>query len=305
MSTNAPAISDVATAAEVQRDLGPQGRLASVRRFVRWKPVGAASAGFILLVVFMAVFAPLIAPYDPTQTMPADNLQAPSLSHPFGTDAVGRDVFSRIAHGARVSLLVGVTSVTLAVIVGTAAGAASAYFGGLFDLLFQRFIDALLALPLLIIALALVSALGRQSGFIMLAIAIGIFPNVSRVARSVTLTVKQEPYVDAAVSLGASQVRVMALHILPNIVPPLLVISTTLLGAAIVVESALGFLGLGTQPPAPSWGNMIGGSARFELQSAPWLVWAPSLAISLTVLSFNLLGDALRDVLDPRLRGSR
>lgn len=305
MSVEAPVAPDIVASSGVGAPTAGSRRVAAVRRFIVRKPVGAASALFIVLLVAMAVFAPLLTPYDPIQTEPAANLRPPSWEHPFGTDAVGRDVFARIAFGARVSLLVGVVSVAMATVVGTAVGGASAYFGGMFDLIVQRFIDALLALPLLIIALALVSALGRRSEFIMIAIAIGIFPNVARVARSVTLTVKQEPYVEAAISVGGSQVRVMALHILPNIVPPLLVIATTLLGVAIVVESALGFLGLGTQPPAPSWGNMIGGSARFELQSAPWLVWAPSIAISLTVLSFNLLGDALRDVLDPRLRGSR
>lgn len=273
-------------------------------KLTRKKPVGAVAAFVVLSMALIAATAPLVATHDPLATTPGQQLRAPSSEHFFGTDKIGRDLFSRVVYGARVSLLVSVASVAIGVTAGTMIGATTAYIGGLLDLMFQRLIDALMALPGIMVALALVSALGRRPEFIAIAIAIGIFPRVVRIARSVTLTVRREPYVEAAVSIGSRTSRVVIRHVLPNIFAPILIVATTSLGSAIIIESSLGFLGLGTQPPQPSWGNLIGGQARFELERAPWLIWAPGLAISLTVLSYNLLGDALRDILDPRLRGS-
>ena len=268
------------------------------------KPVGAVAAFVVLSMALIAATAPLVATHDPLATAPGQQLRAPSSEHFFGTDKIGRDLFSRVVYGARVSLLVSVASVAIGVTAGTIIGATIAYIGGLLDLMFQRLIDALMALPGIMVALAMVSALGRKPEFIAIAIAIGIFPRVVRIARSVTLTVRREPYVEAAVSIGSRTSRVVLRHVMPNIFAPILIVATTSLGSAIIIESSLGFLGLGTQPPQPSWGNLIGGQARFELERAPWLIWAPGMAISLTVLSYNLLGDALRDILDPRLRGS-
>lgn len=273
-------------------------------RLARKKPVGAVAAVIVLSMALIAAAAPLVATHDPLATAAGQQLKPPSAQHFFGTDKIGRDLFSRVVYGARVSLLVSVTSVMIGVTTGTLIGATIAYIGGFLDLIFQRIIDALMALPGIMVALALVSALGRKPQFIAIAIAIGIFPRVVRVARSVTLTIRREPYVEAAVSIGSQTSRVVIRHVLPNIFAPILIVATTSLGSAIIIESSLGFLGLGTQPPQPSWGNLIGGQARFELERAPWLIWAPGLAISLTVLSYNLLGDALRDILDPRLRGS-
>ena len=285
-------------------ELRSQGRWSRAARLARKKPVGLIAAIVVLTMALTAAAAPLVATHDPLATGPGQQLKAPSAQHFFGTDKIGRDVFSRVVYGARVSLLVSVTSVLIGVTSGTLIGATIAYIGGILDLVFQRWIDALMALPGIMVALALVSALGRKPEFIAIAIAIGIFPRVVRVARSVTLTVRREPYVEAAVSIGSQTSRVVLRHVLPNIFAPILIVATTSLGSAIIIESSLGFLGLGTQPPQPSWGNLIGGQARFELERAPWLIWAPGLAISLTVLSYNLLGDALRDILDPRLRGS-
>lgn len=299
---NAPAVPPLTLYPPIE--MRSQSAWSRAIRIARKKPVGAVAAILVLTMAVAAAAAPLVATHDPLSTGPGQQLKAPSAQHFFGTDKIGRDVFSRVVYGARVSLLVSVTSVIIGVTSGTLIGATIAYIGGILDLVFQRLIDALMALPGIMVALALVSALGRKPEFIAIAIAIGIFPRVVRVARSVTLTVRREPYVEAAVSIGGQTSRVVLRHVLPNIFAPILIVATTSLGSAIIIESSLGFLGLGTQPPQPSWGNLIGGQARFELERAPWLIWAPGLAISLTVLSYNLLGDALRDILDPRLRGS-
>lgn len=285
-------------------EMRSKSRWSRALKLARKKPVGAVAAFVVLSMALIAATAPLVATHDPLATMPGQQLKAPSTEHFFGTDKIGRDLFSRVVYGARVSLLVSVASVAIGLTAGTIIGATIAYIGGMLDLIFQRLIDALMALPGIMVALALVSALGRRPEFIAIAIAIGIFPRVVRIARSVTLTVRREPYVEAAVSIGSRTSRVVVRHVLPNIFAPILIVASTSLGSAIIIESSLGFLGLGTQPPQPSWGNLIGGQARFELERAPWLIWAPGLAISLTVLSYNLLGDALRDILDPRLRGS-
>jgi peptide/nickel transport system permease protein len=248
-----------------------------------------------------AILAPLISPYDPDlQTWTAVR-KAPSALHWFGTDDVGRDVLSRVIFGARASLLAGVISVAIALLVGVPVGLISGYLGGFIDALFSRITDALLACPFLILAIAFAAFLGPSLGNAMIAIGITTTPIFIRLTRGQVMGVKVEDYVEAARAVGNPHWRIALLHILPNILPALLVQATLSVAAAIIAEAALSFLGLGQQPPAPSWGSMLNAAQRF-LVNAPWMAIWPGLAIFLTVLSFNLVGDGLRDALDPRSR---
>lgn len=268
------------------------------------QPMGGISASIILVIVVVALTAPIIAPYDPIQ-ISRDTFQSPSASHIMGTDDLGRDMFSRIAYGARISLYVGLLSVVFGTLTGTLVGLVSGFLGGWVDLIIQRVVDAILAFPGIVLAMALVSVLGTNTTNALLAIAIVIIPTTSRVIRGAVLSVKQNVYVEAAQSIGATPMRVMFRHVLPNVVAPILILVSASLGNAILVEASLSFLGLATQPPDPSWGLMLSGTGRRYMEQAPWLAIFPGLAISLTVLAFNMLGDVVRDVLDPRLRGSR
>ena len=272
----------------------------TVRRFRRRK--GALLALVVIaLFVGVAVFAPLISPYDPElQTWTAVR-KAPSALHWFGTDDVGRDVLARVMYGARASLLAGVISVAIALLVGVPIGLVSGYLGGFVDALFSRITDALLACPFLILAIALAAFLGPSLGNAMIAIGITTTPIFMRLTRGKVMAVKVEDYVEAARAVGNPHWSIALLHILPNILPALLVQATLSIAAAIIAEAALSFLGLGQQPPAPSWGSMLNAAQRF-LVNAPWMAIWPGLAIFLTVLSFNLVGDGLRDALDPRSR---
>ena len=273
----------------------------------RRKPLGTAGAVVTLVLIFAAIFAPLIAPFDPydfnltEQGLPVRQ-QAPNGEFLFGTDALGRDVLSRIIYGARVSLLVGFLSVALGTTVGTAIGLASGYWGGKVDQVLQRIVDTFMAFPGIVLALAVVAVLGQSLTNIILVIAIVIAPGSSRVIRGAVLAIKENIYIEAARSIGASDLRIAIRHILPNVVAPVIIIATVWVGNAIVIEAALSFLGLGTPPPTPTWGGMLAGEGQRNLENAPWLAIFPGLAISIVVLSFNMLGDALRDVLDPRLR---
>ena len=267
-------------------------------------PVGSASAVVIALLALSALFAPLVAPFDPI-AISLDKFQSPSFTHPMGTDNLGRDVFSRVVYGSRISLYVAFLAATSGTLVGCCLGLISGFFGGWFDLVAQRVVDAMLAFPGLVLAMALVAVLGPSTTNGLLAISIVIIPGNSRVIRSAVLSVKESTYIEAAYSIGASPLRVMLRHILPQVFAPILILISTVLGAAILIETALSFLGLGTQPPDPSWGQMLSGSGREYMEQAPWLAIFPGLAISVTVLSFNMLGDVVRDVLDPRLRGSQ
>ena len=272
----------------------------AIRRFKRRKAALFALA-VIAIFVGVAILAPLISPYDPDlQTWTAVR-KAPSALHWFGTDDVGRDVLSRVIFGARASLLAGVISVAIALLVGVPVGLISGYLGGFIDALFSRITDALLACPFLILAIAFAAFLGPSLGNAMIAIGITTTPIFIRLTRGQVMAVKVEDYVEAARAVGNPHWRIALLHILPNILPALLVQATLSVAAAIIAEAALSFLGLGQQPPAPSWGSMLNAAQRF-LVNAPWMAIWPGLAIFLTVLSFNLVGDGLRDALDPRSR---
>jgi peptide/nickel transport system permease protein len=272
----------------------------AVRRFKRRK--GALLAlGVIAIFVAAAVFAPLISPYAPDLQTWSAVRKPPSALHWFGTDDVGRDVLARVIYGARASLLAGVISVSIALLVGVPIGLLSGYLGGFIDALFSRITDALLACPFLILAIALAAFLGPSLGNAMIAIGITTTPIFIRLTRGQVMAVKVEDYVEAARAVGNPHWRIALVHILPNILPALLVQATLSIAAAIIAEAALSFLGLGQQPPAPSWGSMLNAAQRF-LVNAPWMAIWPGLAIFLSVLSFNLVGDGLRDALDPRSR---
>jgi peptide/nickel transport system permease protein len=270
----------------------------AITRFLR-RP--AAVAGLIVIVIFAAAaaLAPFIAPFDPIATSWSAIRKAPSAAHWMGTDENGRDVLSRVLFGARASMLAGVVSVLIAAGIGVPAGLLAGFAGGWVDAVLSRVVDAMLACPFLILAIALTAFLGPDLANAMIAIGVSTAPRFMRVARAATLEVGSADYVQAAWSLGARGLRVAVRHIAPNIVPPLLVQISLSLAAAIIAEASLSFLGLGQQPPSPSWGSMLNTAQRF-LTQAPWLAVFPGVAIFLCVLSFNLVGDGLRDALDPR-----
>jgi peptide/nickel transport system permease protein len=266
---------------------------------LRRRPVALASALVLLVVVVAAVFAPWVAPYDPLATSWSLVRKAPSAAHWFGTDEVGRDVLSRVIWGARASLSAGLIAVAIAVLVGVPLGMLAGYVGGVLDSVIGRLTDAMLAIPFLILAIALAAFLGPSLSNAMIAIGVSATPIFVRLARGQVLSARAEDWVEAARAVGNPRARILMRHILPNILPPVLVQSTLAIATAIIAEASLSFLGLGQQPPAPSWGSMLNTAQRF-LTQAPWLAVFPGLAIFVTVLAFNLLGDALRDALDPR-----
>ncbi len=271
--------------------------------FSRRSPVGLVAALVLCLLALLAVLAPMVTPYDPNFQHFTDLQQAPSATYWLGTDYEGRDVLSRLIYGGRVSLEVAVLSVLLGTLVGSAWGVVSAYLGGKVDLLSQRVVEVVMAFPTLVLAMIFLIALGGGIWTVIIAIAVTRLPFGIRVIRSVTLAIKELTYVDAARAVGASDLRIMARHIVPQCIPAFLVLATAHLGTAIVIEAGLGFLGIGITPPTASWGNMLGGVVANTYKPLWWLVVFPGLAISLTVLAFNLLGDALRDILDPKMRG--
>jgi peptide/nickel transport system permease protein len=272
----------------------------------RRKPLGALSVLVIATLVVMAVFAPVLAPYDPIQTHPREKLLAPGAEgYVLGTDEFGRDVLSRIIHGARPSLTAGILATVFGTLLGAAIGLVSAYAGGVTDMLVQRVMDSVMALPGLILLLAVVNVLGRPNLInIIWALCIFITPSAARIVRGAVLGVKELQYVEGARALGARPVRVVLQHVLPNVAAPIIIIASVTVGNAILIEAALSFLGLGVPPPNPTWGNMLSAGGRRWFEAQPWLAIIPGLAITITVLAFNLLGDTLRDVLDPRLRGT-
>ena len=274
-----------------------------VRFLARRHVLGTVGFVIMALFVFSAVFADVICRYSPLTVDSAHALAAPSAQHWLGTDSFGRDVWARIIHGARISLAVGIGSTTLGGLFGVTIGLASGYLSGWVDLVFQRVTDILQALPLLVLALVMTAALGPSLPNVIIAIAIPLVPIVARVIRANTLALREQPFVEAAKSIGMSEMRIALRHILPNTLAPLIVLATAQLGSTILTEASLSFLGLGIPEPYPSWGRMLSESSAEYVRTAPWLVIFPGIAISLAVFGTNLFGDALRDILDPRQRG--
>lgn len=285
-------MTDIAAPAAPPRAPGVLARLAR-------HPGAAIGGGIAGFFVLMAILAPVLAPYDPMAVDWMALRAAPSAAHLFGTDEIGRDVLSRVIWGARASLLAGLVSIAIAMAVGVPLGLASGYLGGWFDAIVMRVVDGMLAIPLLILAIAMAATLGPSLGNAMIAIGLSVCPIFVRLARAQTLTAMAEEYVEAARAMGYSHLRVAVRHVLPNTVPALLVQATLGIATAIITESSLSFLGLGQQPPAPSWGSSLNTAKNFIVQ-APWMSLWPGLAICLAVFGFNLLGDGLRDTLDPR-----
>jgi peptide/nickel transport system permease protein len=273
-------------------------------RFCRKKPLGAVGGAIMLVMLLVAVFAAALATHDPIATSAAATLAPPSAAHWLGTDHLGRDTYSRLIWGTRVSLIVGVASTLLGSFFGGVIGLLSGYFGGKVDLIIQRLLDILQGLPLLVLALVMAAALGPSIPNVVVAISIPIMPRAARVIRASVLSIREMQYVEAARALGLLHLRIAFRHVMPNTIGPFIVLMTAQLGSAILTEAALSFLGLGVPEPYPSWGRMLSVSAAEYAQKAPYLVLFPGIAISLAVFASNLLGDALRDTLDPRLRGA-
>ena len=262
---------------------------------------GKLGGGLILFVVFVALAAPLIAPYDPLALDVSNRLSPPSLKHFFGTDETGRDVFSRVLYGARISLRVGVIAVSIAVTIGAILGMVAGFYGGIPDMLIMRFVDILLAFPGFLLALAIMAMLGPGLIKAMIAVGIGSAPGFARLVRGSVLSAKQQDYVMAARVIGASDGHIMRRQITPNVLAPAVILATLEFPVAILIAASLSFLGLGAQPPSPEWGAMVV-SGRTFIRTAAWLINFPGIAIFVTVLGFNLFGNAVRDALDPRLR---
>jgi peptide/nickel transport system permease protein len=272
-------------------------------RWVRARPLGALSIGLIAALIVLALLAPVLTPYDPLAQDASAQAKSPSAAHPLGTDYLGRDVLSRVIVGVRPSLGVGLVSVAIALVAGSTLGLVSGYLGGTVDLVLQRVVDVLLTLPGLVLALALLAIVGTGFASLIGVIAVVLSPGIARVVRSATLVVTASGYIESARAIGARDARIVIRHELPNTLAPILVLASLNLGNAILFEAALSFLGLGVQPPQPSWGNMLSGPARAYFEVAPWMAVFPGIAVSLSVLGFNLLGDTLRDAFDPRLQG--
>jgi peptide/nickel transport system permease protein len=272
--------------------------------FCRRKPLGAFGGLLVVLMIATALGANLIAPYAYDETIRGQRMKAPSVQFLMGTDNLGRDVFSRVVYGARISVTVGFGAVFLANLLAAAVGITSGYFGGKYDIAVQRVVDAWQSFPFLVVILSIMAVLGP--GLLNVIFALGVLgaAGASRVIRGATLSAAQNQYVEAARAVGAGHIRIMVRYLLPNVAATIIILATIGLGAVILAESALSFLGFGVPPPHPSWGGMLSGSGRTYMFRAPWMAIWPGVAISLAVFGFNMLGDALRDVLDPRLRGS-
>jgi peptide/nickel transport system permease protein len=274
-------------------------------RLVREKPVGAAAGFVFLLFLFCGVFADVLAPHGFNEISPINRLKPPSWKFPFGTDNLGRDMLSRCLYGAQLSVIIGLSAAALATVISVVIGILTGYLGGRFDLVAQRFVDAWMSFPDLVILIVIVSVLGPGMPQIIgtLGMLLGIAG--SRIIRSAVVSVRENMYVHAAQSIGASTARILWRHVLPNIMPPIIVLFTTRVGAVILAESGLSFLGLGVPPPAPTWGGLLSGSGRTYMFQGPWLALAPGLCLTIVVYATNVFGDALRDLLDPRMRGSK
>ena len=293
-----------ATVAAATDELPEQKRSAFgiAREFCRRQPLGTVGLGIVLVMFAAAALAGWIAPFDPEDNDFTAMMQAPSWTHLLGTDQFGRDIFSRLVYGARTALLVGFSSAIVGGVIGLVLGVTSAYFGGWFDLVFQRVLDVLMAFPLIILALAVVSVFGTGVVNVIIAITVPLVPRCGRVVRASALAVREVPYVDAARALGFGHARIVLRHMVPNVVAPFLILLSAFVGQAILAEASLSYLGLGVQEPVPAWGLMLQGGAEEYATTAPWIAIFPGLAIVLAVLGISLFGDALRDAIDPKLR---
>ena len=272
-------------------------------RFTRRQPIGAFSLVVLVLLVVTAVFADIIAPYNPIENRVGPSVAGPSPDHVLGTDQFGRDVLSRVIHGGRTSLYVGLGATLMAAALATVLGAASGYLGGTFDYIVQRLVDAVQSVPPLILLIGIMVVLGPSTLNVVLALGLRSSLGLSRVVRGSVIDIRDEQYVVAATAIGATHVRTLARHVIPNVFPVVIVLISTTIGGLIVAEASLSFLGYGVPPPAASWGGMMSTDGRTYMLVAPWLLLAPMIALSLVVFAMNMLGDALRDELDPRMRG--
>jgi peptide/nickel transport system permease protein len=279
------------------------GPLMALWRFARRKPLGAIGAVIVIAMLLMTIFAEHIAPYAYDETIPGARMKAPSMAFWLGTDNLGRDMWSRIVYGARISVTVGFASIGIGILLAGVIGITSGYFGGAYDIVLQRLVDAWMSFPYLVIILSVMAVLGPGLLNVVLSLAVIVAAINSRVIRGATIAVAQNVYVEAARAMGCGHLRILIWHILPNVTATIIIVATIGLGGVILAESALSFLGFGVPPPYPSWGAMLSGSGRTYMFRAPWMAVWPGVAISLAVFGFNMLGDALRDVLDPRLRG--
>ena len=280
------------------------GSVRSLLLFCRRKPLGALGGFLVLVMLVMALGAPWIAHYSYDESIPGSRMKAPDSQFWMGTDNLSRDMWSRVVYGARVSVTVGFITIALAILLATAVGVSSAYLGGAYDIAVQRVVDAWMSFPYLVIILSIMSVLGPGLLNLILSLSVLVAAQFARVIRGATLSVMQNPYIESARAVGSGHPRIVLRYVLPNIAATIIILATIGLGGVILAESSLSFLGLGVPPPQPSWGAMLAGSGRSYMQRAPWMAIFPGAAISLAVFGFNMLGDALRDVLDPRLRGT-
>jgi peptide/nickel transport system permease protein len=286
--------------------VAPRRRTATrIGNFARRKPLGAIGAGIVLVLIALAVGAPWLAPYPYDVGVASERLLWPSLAHPFGTDANGRDMLSRIIWGARISVTVGFGAVLISTVLAVTVGLVSGYFSGWLDLTVQRLVDIWVSFPALVLLVSLMAVLGPGLWSVTVVLGVLLAPGTSRVIRGAVIGIRHLPYVESGRSIGAGHLRILLTYILPNVMAPIIVLATVQLGTAILAEATLSFLGYGVPPPHPAWGAMLSGTGRMFMLQSPWLSVWPGLAISLVVFGFNMLGDALRDELDPRLRGRR
>jgi peptide/nickel transport system permease protein len=273
-----------------------------LKRFIRTEPTGAVSLLLIMVFVVVALFAPVVSPHDPLFQNRTELSQPPGGQFLLGTDDIGRDVFSRVIYGARTSLIIGVVTTVTCLIIGTAMGIVSGFFGRKTDLILQRFSDAVQSVPPLVMLLFIATVLGPSIRNTIIALVIVITPGFNRVARGETLRIREESYIEAALATGTSKLKIMWRHVVPNLGAPMITLASLVFAGVIIAESALSFLGIGTPPPTPSWGRMLSDGLRY-VERYPWMVLSPGIVLSLAVLAFNLLGDALRDFFDPKLSG--
>lgn len=296
-------VADTSVVVPRRRKRGPV--LHFIGRLFREKPLGAACAIIFILFLFCGIFADALAPYGYNKISPLNRLKPPSWAFPFGTDNLGRDMLSRCLYGAQLSVIIGFCAAGIATFISIVLGIVSGYIGGKFDLVLQRFVDAWMSFPDLIILIVVVSVVGP--GMPQIIVTLGMLLGIagSRIVRGAVVSVRENMYVHAAQSTGASTFRILWRHILPNVMAPVIVLFTTRVGTVILAESGLSFLGLGVPPPAPTWGGLLSGSGRTYMLQGPWLALAPGLCLTIVVYATNMFGDALRDLLDPRMRGSR